>query len=138
MHILTAIRRVGDTGRHIACSIGAFIVAMIPATSFAAVFDGGGLLQGLGIASGGVRGLAQGNIRLTVTRILIIILNWMALIATIMVIIAGIYLILSLGEEERKEKAKKIVQYTLTGLAVILFARILVGLVTVVLAGIAT
>ncbi len=58
------------------------------------------------------------------------ILNYLALIATITVIIAGFYLVLSLGNEEGKEKAKKIVMYTLIGLVVILFARIIVGFIT--------
>jgi hypothetical protein len=46
------------------------------------------------------------------------------------IIIAGIYMIISLGNDEQIEKAKKIIKYTLIGLVIILFSRVLVGLVT--------
>lgn len=76
----------------------------------------------------------EGAIRDIFTNIIIAVLNFLALIAVAVVIIAGIRLILSQGEEEPKEKAKKTIIYALIGLVVVLFARVIVGLVTVYLA----
>ncbi len=76
----------------------------------------------------------EGAIRDIFTNIIVAVLNFLALIAVAVVIIAGIRLILSQGEEEPKEKAKKTIIYALIGLVVVLFARVIVGLVTVYLA----
>jgi hypothetical protein len=102
-------------------------------TAFAAVFDGPGILGGLD-AAGGVAGLPAGDVRSTIVRILRSVLSFLALAAVITIIIAGIILILSLGNEEQKERAKRIIFYTLIGLVIILFARVIVGIVTVYLA----
>ncbi len=100
----------------------------------AQVFDGPGLIGGVELADN-VEDLPDAdNPRQTVVDILEAILNFVALIAVIMVIIAGFYLVLSMGNEEQRDKAKRIILYTLAGLIVILFARIIVGLVTVFLA----
>jgi len=58
------------------------------------------------------------------------VLSFLSLIATITVIIAGFYLILSLGDDTGKDRAKKIILYTLVGLFVILVSRVIVGYVT--------
>jgi len=99
----------------------------------AAVFDGCGIACGLD-AAGGVAGLPSGDVRSTVVRIIQSVLSFLALLAVITIIIAGIILIVSLGNEEQKERAKRIIFYTLIGLVVILFARVIVGIVTVYLA----
>jgi hypothetical protein len=101
---------------------------VIPA-GHAQVFDGGGVDAGLDQAAG-VTGVATGNPRMVVVRVLATILNFLGLIATIMIIIAGFYLVLSLGNEESKEKAKKIILYTLIGLFIILVSRIIVSIIT--------
>ncbi len=100
----------------------------------AQVFDGPGILGGLN-AAGGINGLPNGDVRGTILRILSTVLSFLALIAVITIIIAGILLIVSLGNEEYKERAKRIIFYTLIGLVIILFARVIVGIVTVFLAG---
>lgn len=102
-------------------------------TAAAQVFNGGGIDAGLEPASE-VTGVLDENPRTVVLKILAAILNYLALIAVIMVIIAGFYLVLSMGNDEQKDKAKKIIQYTLIGLVVILFSRVIVALVTVWLA----
>ena len=97
------------------------------------VFDGPGLSGGVEYA-GNVEGIAEAeDPRTTIADILTAALNFAAILAVIMIIIAGFYLVLSLGEDEKKDKAKKIIYYTLIGLMVLLFARIIVGLVTVLL-----
>ncbi len=97
-------------------------------------FDGPGILGGLDSVSG-IAGLPDGDVRATIIRILLSVLSFLALAAVITIIIAGIILIVSLGNEEQKERAKRIIFYTLIGLVIILFARVIVGLVTVYLAG---
>jgi lysylphosphatidylglycerol synthetase-like protein (DUF2156 family) len=113
--------------------------ALLGMTSFvhgvsAQVFDGPGILGGLDII-GGVAGLPSGDVRTTIIRILLLVLSFLALAAVITIIIAGIILILSLGNEESKDRAKRIIFYTLIGLAIVLFARVIVGIITVYLAG---
>ncbi len=57
-----------------------------------------------------------------------LVLNFIAILAVIFIIIAGIRLIVSQGEEEQKEKAKKTIIYVIIGLIVIILARMIVGL----------
>jgi hypothetical protein len=101
--------------------------------AYASVFNGPGIGGALNEANG-IAGLPAGDVRSTVIRILRTVLSFLALAAVITIIIAGIILIVSLGNEEQKERAKRIIYYTLIGLVIILFARVIVGLVTVYLA----
>lgn len=103
---------------------------MFLSRAIAQVFNGGGIPEGLDKADD-VTGMSTTDPRTAVINVIAAVLNFMALTATVMVIIAGIYLVVSLGNDEQKEKAKKIIYYTLIGLIVILFARIIVSLVTV-------
>jgi len=105
------------------------IGAAIP-RAHAQVFNGGGVDAGLGAASG-VVGVSSDDPRQVIIGVLEAVLNFAALFAVIMVITAGFYLVLSLGNDDKKEKAKKIIYYTLIGLVVILFSRVIVSFVTV-------
>jgi hypothetical protein len=100
-----------------------------PTFATAQVFNGGGVGQGIEEAAG-VTGISDADPRDAVITAVTAILDFMALIAVVTVIIAGIYMIVSLGNDEQKDKAKKIIFYTLIGLAVILFSRVIVSLVT--------
>ncbi len=73
--------------------------------------------------------------RAVIIKILAAVLNFLALIAVVVIVIAGIRLIVSQGEDEAKDKAKKTIFYALAGLVIVLFARVIVSLVTVYLAG---
>ena len=75
-------------------------------------------------------GADEATIRDTILNALIFVLNFLALLAVIFIIVAGIRLIVSQGEEESKEKAKKTILYVIIGLLVILFARVIVGFFT--------
>lgn len=90
----------------------------------AQVYNGPGLNAGAGSVN--VSGLDGGNLRVTIAKIVNKVLSYVALIAVVMIIIAGLYLILSLGSDSAKETAKKIVIYTIIGLLVILIAKALV------------
>lgn len=76
-----------------------------------------------------------GSLRQIIEQIIVAVLNFLALIAVVVVIIAGIRLIVSQGNDEEKDKAKKAIFYALAGLVIVLFARVIVGLVTNYLAG---
>lgn len=128
----------GNSMRTSTRSIGRLGTALAAAsawahTAAAQVFDGPGILGGLN-AAGGINGLPSGDVRATIIRILRSVLSFLALLAVITIIIAGIMLIVSLGNEEYKERAKRIIFYTLIGLVIVLFARVIVGIVTVFLA----
>jgi type IV secretory pathway VirB2 component (pilin) len=73
---------------------------------------------------------SAGDPRNAIIQIVRYVLNFLALIAVIVIIIAGIRLILSQGEEEPKEKAKKTILYAIIGLIIVLFARVIVALIT--------
>lgn len=114
--------------------IGTACIATCAWAQYAAaqIFDGEGLFDGLD-AAGGIEGLPDGDVRQTIIRILSVVLSFLALAAVIVVIFAGIRLIVSLGNDEEKDKAKKAIYYALIGLIIVLFARVIVGLVTVYL-----
>jgi len=78
---------------------------------------------------GGVSATDTDAIRTGILSVLDIILSFMALIAVIVVVIAGIRLVVSQGEEQEKDKAKKTIFYAIIGLVVILFAQAIVGFV---------
>lgn len=78
---------------------------------------------------GGVDATDTDAIRTVITDILKAVLSFMALLAVIFIVIAGIRLIVSQGEEGEKDKAKKTIFYAILGLIVILLARAIVGLV---------
>ena len=81
----------------------------------------------------GSNGANESGIRSIILKVLTFVLNFLALLAVIFIIIAGIRLIVSQGEDEAKEKAKKTILYVIIGLVVILFARVIVSLFTTTL-----
>lgn len=66
----------------------------------------------------------------TVTDITVSILKFMALIATIVIIIAGIRMVISSGDEQGVEKAKKTLLWAVVGLILILLAGAIVSFVS--------
>ncbi len=70
------------------------------------------------------------DVRATVTQLMLWVLDFLALVAVVVIVIAGIRLIVSQGNEDQKEVAKKAIFYAIAGLLIILFARVIVGLVT--------
>jgi type IV secretory pathway VirB2 component (pilin) len=69
-----------------------------------------------------------GDIRQVITSVLNTVLNFVGLIAVIAIVIAGIWLIVGMGSDESKDRAKKIILYTIIGLIIILLAKLLVNL----------
>jgi len=67
------------------------------------------------------------DIREAIVEAIIYVLSFLALIAVVMIIIAGFVLILGAGSESSATRARKIILYTIIGLIVIFFARVIVG-----------
>lgn len=61
-----------------------------------------------------------------IIRIIEKILDYVLLVAMIYVIVAGIRLIISGGEEGEKDKAKKTIIYVIIGIIIVLLARVIV------------
>ena len=68
----------------------------------------------------------QVDIYQTITDMIKKVLDFILLIAVVYVIIAGIRLIVSGGDEGEKDKAKKTIIYVVVGILVILVARVVV------------
>lgn len=109
-------------------------VGFFSAVSAQPIYTGNGPLSGVTAATG-LKGIPTGSDpRAVVISILSTILSFLSLAAVTTVIIAGIYLIIGLGSDDSRDKAKKIIQYTLIGLLIVLFSQVIVNLVTVYLA----
>lgn len=86
-------------------------------------------LGGMDEINGRGGSVSEGEIRATILDILMNVLSFVALIAVIVIIIAGFYLIFSNGDEGNKDKAKKIIIYTIAGIVVIALASAAVAFV---------
>ena len=84
-----------------------------------------------GVGSGGTDAVRQG-----ILDVLEIVLAFMALIAVIFIVVAGIRLVVSQGEETEKDKAKKTILYVVIGLIVILIAQAVVSFINDVAANV--
>ncbi len=69
------------------------------------------------------------GIKDTIVAVIKVILDFVLLIAVVFVIVAGIRLIVSGGDEAQKDKAKQTIIYVIIGIIVVLFARVIVSLV---------
>ncbi len=111
----------------------AFILMLNPNIS-ASVFNGGTIQQGIQAAAG-VGGISAMSANELMARLIQVILSVVTTLAVLTIVIAGMFLILSIGDEGQKDKAKKIIQYTIIGIIVILLAQVIVDLVFRVFTG---
>lgn len=109
--------------KHFYYTSTALACALSTAKTYAAEYGGGGLNAGAGSA-GAVVGST--DIRSMVINIVREVLSYMALAAVVVIVIAGIIMVVSAGNEESKERAKRIILYTFIGLIIILLAQGLV------------
>lgn len=106
----------------IACAVS----AIVPIQAIAQVYNGGGVNAGIQ-AAGGLGGITgETSIIDIILRIIQFILDIALILAVLAIVIAGIYLITSNGDEAQKDKAKKIIYYVIIGIIVILFSRVIV------------
>ncbi len=109
--------------------IAGLFAGLIPEPVLAQViYGGGGIVGGINQAQG-ISGLANADIRETATNLLFTVLSYMALAAVIVIAIAGIYMVVSVGDESAKDRAKKIIGYAAGGLIIIALAAALVLIV---------
>lgn len=104
------------------------MLALLSALS-AQVFGGGGLEQGIQAAQG-IQGVSQVDLRTTVENAITAVVNMLGLLAAVSIVICGVMLIFSLGNEETAGRAKKGVMYSAIGLLVILFAKAIILFIT--------
>lgn len=92
----------------------------------ASVYTGKGLFDGMNtlVGTGGISDAT--SITDLILKLISFLLNIVLLLAVLAVIVAGIYLIVSNGEETSKDKAKKIIFYAIGGIILILFSRFIV------------
>lgn len=115
----------------IVTAVGLSLIAGIP-QAHAAIFGGQSLVMGLQYARAALTGsgiATNGSLRGLIIRILDIVLAYITLFGVAAIISAGLYLIFSNGDESGKEKAKKIILYTVIGILVIGFSRTIVAFV---------
>jgi len=87
------------------------------------------LVEGFSLLRGRLEGLMQGSLRDVVFNILKVVLDIVGFLAVVMIIIAGVRLIVSQGEEDAREKAKKTILYVAAGLLVIIFSRVIISFI---------
>lgn len=97
-------------------------------TFLASVQDGLNQVSGVDLPKGGV-GVNASGVREKIVVTLNFLISFLALIAVIAIIIAGLLLILGAGSDASVQRAKKILIYTLVGLLVIFFSRVIVGII---------
>lgn len=95
----------------------------------AQVFQGGGLQTGIDEAKN-IQGVSQMPLRILILNAISATANIIGLLAAASIIVCGVLLIFSFGDETTKDKAKKGVLYSAIGLLVILFAKAIVTFIT--------
>lgn len=73
--------------------------------------------------------LGAGDLKKAIADVMKTVLDFIALIAVVMIVVAGIRYIISQGEDSEKDKAKKMIIYVVIGLLIILVARAIVTFV---------
>jgi heme/copper-type cytochrome/quinol oxidase subunit 2 len=105
------------------------VLSCVPHSVHAQVYNGNGIQSGLGLFAG-LGGISSAtSLKQLIMIIITYVLDIILFVAVLAVIVAGVYLIVSNGNDENKDKAKKIVFYVIAGIVLILFARIIVMIV---------
>lgn len=80
-------------------------------------------------------GTGTQGIKDAIVKVITTVLDFILLIAVIYVIVAGIRLIISGGDDGQKDKAKQTIIYVIIGIIVVLFARVIVLFVNNIVSG---
>lgn len=113
----------------------AAVLGLLTATAVGFLTNGqallGATIQSNLSAAGGVGGIASSvNFRETVVNILKTAISYLALIAVVAIVAAGITFMVSAGSDTAIQRARKIIIYTIVGLLVVFFARAIVVFLT--------
>ena len=103
--------------KKIYCTASATLLMLLPRLA-RAQSDLGGAAEIQGRAGGG----STEEVRRTVTDILINVVSFVGLIAVVMIVIAGIILVAAGSNDQARERAKKMIIYTVVGIIVIALA----------------
>jgi len=114
--------------------LGSAPVPALAQNAGGAVYGGAGITGGIATANQ-IIGISNGSIGATVLSLLFAVLSFMALAAVVMIVIAGISLVVSVGDDAAKDKAKKTIGYALGGLVIIFLAGGIVSIVVSVTGG---
>ena len=118
--------------------MGPVIAAVLLLTSFqglilrAQVFDGGGLLGGLGRAKSELGGSGirlDSNILIVIVRVLNAALTFLAVAAVVAFTVSGFMFILGFGSDTAIQRAKKIMTWSAVGILVTLLSYILTAFI---------
>jgi hypothetical protein len=109
-------------------------LVLMSATAFAERTLGANFAGPIPSIPGTPSAASEGDIRGVILKALAFVLNFLALLAVVFIVISGVRLIISQGNDEQKDKAKKTILYVIIGLLVVLFARVIVGFFTTTIA----
>ena len=97
--------------------------AVAPEASAGLIEDGLGELGDLvDVPTGDASGVRE-----AIVNVINFALSFLALVAVLTIIVAGFFLILGMGSETSSQRAKKIIIYTIVGIVIIFFVRVIVG-----------
>ena len=104
----------------------ASIGSMLPFVARAQVFGGPGLQKGLDDFRNQTGSTTATDVVGLTLKAINFLLNITLILAVLAIIVAGIYLIVSNGDDSAKDKAKNIIFYAIAGILLILLSRVIV------------
>lgn len=113
----------------VAAALLGVVAAVIPDIVAAQFYGGPGIVGGIDHAEN-IGGVSRDDIRDIILNLLLAVLLFMGLAAVVVIAIAGIYMVISVGDETAKDKTKKIITYAVFGLIIIGIAA---GIVTIII-----
>jgi|SRR3989338_4400870 len=108
-------------------AVSVAVISNTPVPFYASVQDGIGAISGVDLPRSS--GISGEGVRETIVSVLNFLISFLALIAVIAIIVAGFVFIFGAGSDTSVERGKKIIIYTIIGLIVIFFARVIVGFI---------
>lgn len=93
-------------------------------------YSGGGVPEGVEAAEGFG---TETNLRSVLTNVLLTIFTFLGIIAVLVIVIAGMYLLIGGGNDEYRQKAYKMILYAIIGLILCLLAGAIVQFATEIL-----
>jgi len=113
----------------VAAALLGVVAAVVPDIVTAQFYGGPGIVGGIDHAEA-IGGVSRDDIRDIILNLLLAVLLFMGLAAVVVIAIAGIYMVISVGDETAKDKTKKIITYAVIGLIIIAIAA---GIVTIII-----
>lgn len=120
-------RRVRRLCMITAILLGVCMLSVAHASFYCPLGTCGGISAGVNAAAGNIAGVSSNTPLNTINNILNVITSFVSILAVAVIVIAGMYLIVGLGNENSKEMAKKVVLYTAIGIVLIGLARVIVA-----------